>query len=251
MRTRLWAAAFAALALAGSAQAQAITMRFGRNGLPSAAPGSLILTGTPGGTVTFQVFLTDTDIQMRPPAQGGTLNGVGPGTGVGVLSGNTALGNFQSTADLTQNPEFNFNNANGLGVGTVNANGIVTGGSPPFPAAVINDSNLLQTTQLHQQVPSPGVPTTATPDYILVGTFTLHIPAGTPGGTTQLSLFDPHGGTFVDNQSGSNANLDGLPGMFADTASMVVPVPEPASFALVGLAAAGFATRRRKAVAVA
>ncbi|HEY1380289.1 MAG TPA: PEP-CTERM sorting domain-containing protein [Gemmataceae bacterium] len=240
MRMRLWAAAFAALALAGSARAQAITLRFGTNGLPAAVPGSLALTATAGQTATFQVFLTDADVFLRPTAQGGTGNGL-QGVGTGVLSSSPANADFlgTGTSDVVPNSaEFTLSQVVHVNDSTI--------GSPGRASA---EDVTFFGTPVHQQVPSPGVPTVATPDYVLIGTFTIHAPLTAPGGVVTLSLFNWSPATS-NNTSFNGVGLDGLAGMYADTAHLtVIPVPEPSALALVGLAGVGLIRRRRKAPA--
>ena len=226
MRTRLYVwvlAAVAAAASAGPASAQFITMRFGTGGLPAAVPGSLVLTGAPGGTVAVQVFLTDSDTTLR------TQNGL-RGAGVGVQTANSAVANVLTTSDVAANPEFQ-----GFAP-VINA-------TPAAGNASVQNTAFPTPVQMHQQGTTP---TAAAPDYVLVGTFTFHIPAGTTTGTT-LSLFDWQGGSSVNNQSGTGTNLDTQPGMFADT--MAIAVPEPSGLALAGLAAAGLFARRRRPAA--
>jgi hypothetical protein len=260
MRTRLWAAALAALTLAGTAHAQPIgvplTMRFGVGGLPNPIPNPAVplqFTAAPGGTVTFQVFIADADTYLRDPAQGnGLLN-----AGVGVHSSNTAVADFVSTSDLAANSEFagfppifHVNDAQLTSAAT-------TAGlpNPSSGNASIQNAAFPTRVPVHQQTTPP---TTATPDYLLVGTFTIHIPAtATPGSTTTLTPFDwqpgaPPTGSLGNNFSGistggSTGNLDQTVTFAADSARITVTgVPEPSTVALAGLAAVGLAARRRR-----
>jgi hypothetical protein len=232
MRNRLLMAALAALFLAGSAQAQVIAMRFGQGGVPFAL-GTGNFIGSPGGTVAIQVFLTDSDSTFR------NESGVGS-AGVGIHSSNTAIAQVLTTADIVNNPSLNFGVVKHV---DDSAFGAATG-TPNNPG-----NSSLQASNLGGLAPTQqnATPSVAQPDFVLIGTFTFHVPAGASG-VTNLTVFDWQP-TQTNNRTvaGTSGNLDARPEMFLDTARITVAgVPEPGTFALGGLATVGLAAIRRR-----
>jgi hypothetical protein len=229
MRTRLWVAALAALTLAGSAQAQVIAMRFGQNGTPRAL-GAGQFTVPTNGTIQIQVFLTDSDTTYR--TQGGAA-----GAGVGIHSSNPTVAAVLTPADVTGNAAFAF-------PAVIHVDDATFGGATGTPNNPGNAS--VQNSGLTGVALTQGTPSVASPDFLLVGTFTFH--AGpTNGTTTTLSLFDWQPGSTNNRTANVTTNLDTRPEMFVDTATITVGVvPEPSTLALGGLAAAGMGVIRRR-----
>jgi hypothetical protein len=222
-RFHAWVLALAGLlCLEGAARAQ-LVYEFA-NGTTGAAQSSFSVA--PGGTVPIRVYIRDT-VAGAPTLN---LNGGLGSAGVRVTFGNPAIAAVQSLTDATAPPPWSFGTAS-----------FVTGENPPQSIA-LSDANLGGT----------GITPASFSETqrVFVGTFIFR---GLQSGTANLTAVDPNpGGGGGDTATFNPAiGLDALLAQGNATLNVVSPIPEPGTFALVGVGMAGLvAYRRRRAVPV-
>jgi len=241
MRSRLLGAAALAVALtvSTSAQAQPIQFFFATSGGVFTNAFTIPVVGN---TVDVQVFINDTGAAssfFANAAQTQNLNTNNlRGASFRVNSSAPGIARVNAVGDVTTNPAFSF----------------IPAGFPNVSGGTVNVSELV--------LGGPGVSASGT-GRIFLGTLRF---TGAATGTTTLSFADndtTNQGTSLGNETSPTTNGGAIldptppgtppaPGLFSNTATIIVGVPEPTSLVLVGLGVAGLSwVRRRKATALA